>query len=128
MLHRIINSLIQAVFNIMFRIRHGGRDQWSVSIAGDVISLCKNNRSNEVVRFSQIKRVRAVAKDMGTLDEIFLVLETAEKFYWVGEYFEGFDDFSNRLQSVLLFPTFDWRTELNRAEPFTNPEVLLWER
>ena len=128
MLGRIIESVIQVVFDIMFRIRHGGRDQWSVSIADDVISLRKNSRLNEVVRLSKIKCIRAVAKDMGTRDEIFLVLETPEKWYWIGESFAGFDDFSNRLQSVLQFPSFDLYTEFNLAETFTNPLILLWKR
>ena len=127
MLRTLFGHLFRLVHTFMFRIRHGGRDEWSVSFSDGVISLSKNELPHEMVRLSQVKRIRAVSRDMATRDEIFLVFETDGKGYWVGEYFRGFDAFAEQLQSVIQLRIAEWYAELGKAEPFTNPEVLLWE-
>ena len=128
MLRGIIDGFLRLIYDFMFRISHGGRDQWSVLASAKEISILKNERLNALVRFSDVKRIRAVSRDMATRDEIFLIFETNEKGYWVGEHFDGFDALSEQMKSAFLIRVSDWYEELSKPEPFSNSEVLVWER
>lgn len=128
MLGRFIDGFFRWSYDFMFRVSHGGRDQWSVRVTANEMSILKNGRPHDQVRLVDVQRIRAVSRNMATRDEIFLLFETDEKRYWVGEYFDGFDVFSEHLKVKFPLRIANWYEELSKSEPFSNSEVLLWER
>lgn len=128
MRHTLIDSITRFAHDFAFRVRHGGSDEWSVSLTDGVISILKNARNHDLIPLLQVQRISAVSRDRGTRDEVFLVIGTGIEEYWVGEFFRGFETFSEQLQLALPFRHIDWYAELSKAQPFTNPAILLWER
>lgn len=112
--------------NIVRRLRKSDRNRRSVTIEGNSIFIAQNGAVESSFSFESIKAIQGVSKDMLVSDEIFIVLESGGKWYWVSERDEGFDKISREIQGRFPLRPADWYDVLNRNPPFEQRVIELW--
>lgn len=116
---KFINSMLQ-------RMRKTGVDRHSVVVDGDRILIAQNGAVDSSLSFDSIESIQGVSKDMLTSDEIFVVLESGGKWYWVSEHDKGFDHLLVEIRRRFPLSSLDWYNTLNRNPPFEPKTIELW--
>jgi hypothetical protein len=114
--------------DVLFRLRNGGRDVWSVSIADGDVVLRKNGMLHAFINLEDVRSIEAVNRDMFTWEEIVLVFASAGKTLSVYEFTEGFDRLAEEIATRFPGPCEGWRKELNGVPAFVEKRITVWEK
>lgn len=122
-----MNSLRNFLSDIKTRMANHGRDVWLVNISDAGFSLIKNGREMDSVRWDDVISVDAYKSDQLTHAVVSLAFGKKDgTTLVVDELVSGFENLTGWVDSKLPKHLRNWRTEVEKGEPFAQNRIRLW--